>query len=107
MRKLIFAQTRFVAPFAVPHNIAPDGKDPVLTGRVFLPSFVGAAPRHPIMRDFVSRMLDWYEGGQPNPTPTPNPSPNSDPSPNPNPNPNPNNPNPNSSPNPNPTLTLT
>lgn len=65
VRKLIFAQTRFVAPFAVPRNIAPVGKEPVLTGRVFLPSFVGAAPRHPILRDFVSRMLDWYEGGQP------------------------------------------
>ena len=65
VRRLIFAHTRFVAPFAVPHNIAPDGKDPVLTGRVFLPSFLGAAPRHPIIRNFVARMLAWYEGGQP------------------------------------------
>ena len=35
-----------------------------LTGRVFLPSFIGAAPRHPIISDFVSRTLDWYEGSQ-------------------------------------------
>ena len=76
MRKLIFAHTRFVAPFAVPHNVALDGKEPVLTGRVFLPSFIGAAPRHPIISDFVSRTLDWYEGSQqPQPQPQPQPKP--------------------------------
>jgi hypothetical protein len=74
-RTLIGRATRFVSP-AVVHKCSQaalfgcpgaGNKSFPVSAKIdgFFQSFIGVAPNHPIMRDYLEQMLAWYEADQP------------------------------------------